>query len=143
MLCMCRLLHPRLSWKPCTGAHSCHLWLKSCPSHSRIPGIDAHSYMVTMRCLCRDPPKRGALGAAFPCCRGPPPLTRETVRRNCVEISGIDDKDLLYFSHSNVALSHLPYMITLDRWTPAWHWSADSARPVKQPAHSFAVALAV
>ena len=56
------------------------------------------------------------LGVPCPCCRGPPPLTLDTVRKNCVTISSIKDEDLLYFSHSNVALSHLPYMVALDRW---------------------------
>ena len=68
--------------------------------------------------LCRDPPTRRPYhmcGMPCPCCRGPPPLTMDTVRQNCVTISGIKDQDLLYFSHSNVALSHLPYMVALDR----------------------------
>ena len=67
---------------------------------------------------CRDPPTRRpvhVLGVPCPCCRGPPPLTLDTVRKNCVTISSIKDEDLLYFSHSNVALSHLPYMVALDR----------------------------
>ena len=37
------------------------------------------------------------------------------MRDAVVEIAGIEKEDLLYFSHSNQALSHLPYMIALDR----------------------------
>jgi hypothetical protein len=42
-------------------------------------------------------------------------VTEERVRDAVVEIAGIETEDLLYFSHSNKALSHLPYMIALDR----------------------------
>jgi len=31
------------------------------------------------------------------------------------EVAGIEEKDILYFSPSNEALAHLPYMIALDR----------------------------
>lgn len=37
------------------------------------------------------------------------------MRDSVVEIADIEVDDLLYFSHSNVALSHLPYMVALDR----------------------------
>jgi len=46
------------------------------------------------------------------------PVTEERVRDAIVEIAGIETEDLLYFSHSNKALSHLPYMIALDRRAP-------------------------
>ena len=68
---------------------------------------------------CAGTPPRGGpttcAGCPAPAVEAPPPLTMDTVRQNCVTISGIKDQDLLYFSHSNVALSHLPYMVALDR----------------------------
>ena len=42
-------------------------------------------------------------------------VTEESVRDNILDLTGIDAEDLLYFSHSNIALSHLPYMVALDR----------------------------
>ena len=42
-------------------------------------------------------------------------MTEERVRDAVVEIADISTDDLLYFSHSDIALSHLPYMIALDR----------------------------
>ena len=42
-------------------------------------------------------------------------MTEERVREAIVEIADIKNDDLLYFSHSDIALSHLPYMIALDR----------------------------
>ena len=52
------------------------------------------------------------------CCRSPA-VTATTIRENTIALSGIEDKDLLFFSHSNVALSHLPYMVALERQAPA------------------------
>lgn len=37
------------------------------------------------------------------------------MRDAVVDIADIETEDLLYFSHSDVALSHLPYMVALDR----------------------------
>ena len=42
-------------------------------------------------------------------------VTEESVRDNILDLTGIDAEDLLFFSHSNIALSHLPYMVALDR----------------------------
>lgn len=47
------------------------------------------------------------------CCHKP--VTEESVRDAVVELAGIEEEDLLYFSHSNTALAHLPYMVALDR----------------------------
>ena len=52
------------------------------------------------------------------CCGIRPGITEEGVRDAVVDIAGIETDDLLYFSHSNVALSHLPYMVALDRCPP-------------------------
>ena len=62
-------------------------------------------------CTCRK--KTGCIG-----CRSPP-VTVSTIRENTIALSGIKDEDLIFFSHSNVALSHLPYMVALERWPPA------------------------
>lgn len=43
------------------------------------------------------------------------PVTIGTIRENTIALSGIQDEDLLFFSHSNEALSHLPYMVALER----------------------------
>ena len=57
----------------------------------------------------------GAVHHAVPLLsRATPPDDRHGAQ-NCVTISSIQDEDLLFFSHSNVALSHLPYMVALDR----------------------------
>lgn len=42
-------------------------------------------------------------------------VTEESVRDSVLELAGIEEEDLLYFSHSNIALSHLPYMVAIDR----------------------------
>ncbi|KAK9811146.1 hypothetical protein WJX73_006499 [Symbiochloris irregularis] len=47
-------------------------------------------------------------------CRSPP-ITPSVIRRNTVALTGIEDEDLLFFSGSNVALAHLPYMVALER----------------------------
>ena len=44
-----------------------------------------------------------------------PPVTTHTIRENTVAMTGMEDEDLLFFSHSNVALAHLPYMVALER----------------------------
>lgn len=35
--------------------------------------------------------------------------------RTIAEVAGVDERDVLYFSPSNEALAHLPYMIALDK----------------------------
>ena len=52
-------------------------------------------------------------------------MTEKRVRDAVVEIADIKNEDLLYFSHSDIALSHLPYMIALDRFA-LWHPSKDT-----------------
>ena len=47
-------------------------------------------------------------------------MTEERVRDAVVEIADVKTEDLLYFSHSDIALSHLPYMIALDRSVSQW-----------------------
>lgn len=47
-------------------------------------------------------------------CRAPV-VTTHTIRENTIALTGIEEEDLLFFSYSNVALAHLPYMVALDR----------------------------
>jgi hypothetical protein len=43
------------------------------------------------------------------------PITAETVERDILKYAQIESQDLLYFSHYNEALTHLPYLIALNR----------------------------
>lgn len=44
---------------------------------------------------------------------------RALARRTIAEVAGIKPEEILYFSPSNRALAHLPYMIALDKCVPA------------------------
>ena len=59
---------------------------------------------MSHRCRDKDKPLRLRRG-----------MTEERVRDAVVEIAQIETEDLLYFSHSDEVLSHLPYMIALCR----------------------------
>eukprot|EP00884_Botryococcus_braunii_P020127 jgi/Botrbrau1/6799/Bobra.0153s0002.1 len=44
-----------------------------------------------------------------------PRVTTETVKADILKYAKIEEQDLLYFSHYNTALTHLPYLIALNR----------------------------
>ena len=64
-------------------------------------------------CLCRKLPKTCQSEKAYLCFQ--PPISEDKVRQSIMEIADLESEDILYFSHSNEALSHLPYMVVLDR----------------------------
>ena len=45
-------------------------------------------------------------------------ITSESITREIMQLTGLPEEDVLFWSHDNTALTHIPYMICLDRWPP-------------------------
>ena len=43
-------------------------------------------------------------------------ITGDTITADILKLAELDLDELLYWSHDNTALSHLPYMICLDKY---------------------------